>query len=116
MEKKITKKEMFTMIKEVEGVASNPDMVSFIDHEIELLNNRNSNKKPTKTQIENEDLKEIVLGTLNAEGMTASEVLASSLDFSGMSNQKISSLLNALVKEEKVVKFKDKKRTLFKIA
>lgn len=114
MEKKITKKEMFGMIREV--VADNADMVAFIDHEIELLSKKAGSKKPTATQIANEGIKEDILSVLTAEGMTASEVLGASDAFEGLSNQKISSLLNALVKEGKVVKDSDKKKSIFKLA
>ena len=48
--------------------------------------------------------------------MTASEVLASSEEFAGMSNQKISALLKQLVDEKRVVKVTDKKKSIFKIA
>ena len=114
MEKKITKKEMFAQIREV--VADNADMVAFIDHEIELLSKKSGSKKPTKTQIENEGIKNTILTILTENGMTASEVLASSDEFEGMSNQKISALLNQLVKEGKAIKDTDSKKSVFKIA
>lgn len=115
MEKKITKKEMFGMIRE--AVADNADMVAFIDHEIELLDKKSgAKKKPTATQIANEGTKETILTVLGTDGMTASEVLAASEDFEGMSNQKISNLLHQLTKDGKVVNFKDGKKSLFKLA
>ena len=114
MEKKITKKEMFAKIREV--VADNQDMVDFIDHEIELLSKKSSSKKPTKTQEANKGLKEVILTVLTDEGMTASEVLASSDEFAGMSNQKISALLKQLVDEGKVIKSTDARKSVFKLA
>ena len=114
MEKKITKKEMFAQMREV--VADYPDMVKFIDHEIELLNKKSGSKKPTATQIANEGLKDTILSVLTAEGMTASEVLASSDEFAGLSNQKISALLKQLCDDGKVIKDKTTKKALFKIA
>lgn len=115
MEKKITKKEMFAQIREV--VADNADMVAFIDHEIELLSKKSSSKKPTATQIANEGLKATILTVLEgSEGMTASEVLASSDEFAGLSNQKITALLRQLVLDGSVTKITDSKKTLFKLA
>lgn len=114
MEKKITKKEMFTLIRA--EVADNADMVAFIDHEIELLNKKSGSKKPTATQVANEGLKDIILGVLDTEGMTVSEVLAASDDFAGLSNQKISALLKQLKDEGKVVKETDKRKSVFKLA
>jgi len=115
MEKKITKKEMFAQIREV--VADNADMVAFIDHEIELLSKKSGSKKPTATQIANEGLKATILAVLEgSEGMTASEVLASSDEFAGLSNQKITALLRQLVLDGSVTKITDSKKTLFKLA
>lgn len=115
MEKKITKKEMFGMIRE--AVADNADMVAFIDHEIELLDKKSAvKKKPTATQIANESYKETILSVLSSEGMTASEVLQSSDEFVGMSNQKISALLKMLCEEGKAIKTVDKKKSYFTLA
>jgi DNA replicative helicase MCM subunit Mcm2 (Cdc46/Mcm family) len=115
MEKKITKAQMFAMIKEVPAVAENDEMVAFIDHELELLAKKSASKKPTKKNEENEVLKAKiveVLGTFE-NGATVSEILGASEDFSGMSNQKISALLTQLVKAEKVVRTEVKGRAHF---
>lgn len=57
---KMTKKEMFMEIRN--AVLSNEEMVTFIDHEIELLERKaNSPRKPTKTQIENNNFKALVI-------------------------------------------------------
>ena len=114
MGKKITKKEMFAQIRE--AVADNADMVAFIDHEIELLNKKSGSKKPTATQVANEGIKDAILGVLGTEGMTVSEVLASSDEFAGLSNQKISALLKQLKDEGKVIKETDKRKSVFKLA
>ena len=81
-----------------------------------LLDKKTGSRKPTATQIANEGYKATILEVLSDEGMTATEVLKSHTDFEDMSNQKISSLLNALVKEGKVVKETDKNKTLFRVA
>lgn len=116
MEKKMTKREMFTAIREV--VIDNEDMVKFIDHELELLNKKSSSKKMTKTQEENVVLKDKIVEVLGGfeNGATASEVLGASEDFTGFSNQKISALLKQLVDEKRVVKTSDKKKSIFSVA
>ena len=75
---KVTKAEMFAMIKDVEGVKENQAMVDFIDHELELLAKKSANKKPTKTQVENEGLKEVITAVLSESEnpMTVTEMLA----------------------------------------
>jgi len=112
MEKKITKKEMFALIKE--AVADNAEFVAFLDKQIELLEKKSGSKKPTATQVANEALKEQILAVVSADGMTASEVLKASDDFAEFSNQKISTLLNQLVKEGKLVKDTSGKKSIFK--
>ena len=115
MANKITKKEMFNMIKEVEGVRENPTMVAFIDHELELLDRKASGKKPTKTQEENKVLKEEVLAVLSDVGATVSEIQNKSDSLSGLSNQKVSALLKQLVDEGLVAKTIEKKKSYFSL-
>lgn len=57
-EKKITKREMFTAIRGLSEVQSNPDMVAFIDHEIELLDKKSSTK--SKADIAKEEKNEAI--------------------------------------------------------
>ena len=58
MTKKMTKKDYFNELKNIPAVAENEALMNFIDHEIELLEKKNSSeKKPTATQKANEGLK-----------------------------------------------------------
>lgn len=115
MEKKITKKEKFTQIKDILTQNGYTELAECMTHEIELLNKKSTSKKMTATQIENEELKDKIVSILevNEKGMTASEVLAASEDFAGMSNQKITSLLTQLVNAKTIDKVKDGKKSLF---
>lgn len=113
---KVTKREMFEMIKSVDGVAVNEDMVAFLDHEIELLDKKARNKKPTKTQEENENIKVEILGVLTNEGMTVTEIQSKSDVLGGLSNQRVSALLRQLVADNAVVKTVDKKKSYFALA
>jgi hypothetical protein len=123
MEKKITKKEMFTSIVkaidtyliEFDDDRFNTDMVSFLQHEIDLLNKKSTSKKPTATQVANEGLKDTIVSVLEAREMTASEVLNATDEFKGLSNQKISALLKQLVDEGRVAKSTDGKKSLFSV-
>ena len=116
MEKKITKKEMFAMLLEVEGVKGNAEMEAFIKHEIELLEKKSSKSGSTKTQKENEILKAEILeelGKLNMK-VTVSE-FQSFTRFAPpeFSNQKISALLNQLEKAGQCSKVVEKKKSYF---
>ena len=115
MEKKVTKAQMFAMIKE--AVADNAEFVEFLDKQIELLAKKSANKKPSAVQVANEALKEDILAVLAGfeDGATATDVLNGSEKFAGLSNQKISTMLNQLVAVGKVAKDKSGKKTLFSV-
>jgi hypothetical protein len=117
----MTKREMFNAIKAVEGVASNEEMVAFIDHEIELLSRKRSSSKPTKTQEQNVEIKNTIVQILtNSENpMTATEILnvfkVEYPQFGVESNQKVSALVKQLVDDGAIVKVVDKKKSLFTV-
>ena len=120
MEKKITKREKFEMLKAL--VKDNAMLVEFIDHEIELLDNKKSNgNKKTNEKVAKET--EIVYNALVSveRAVSASELIAET-DLSVLANesgvvstQKVSALLKKLVDGGKVEKYIDKKKTYFKI-
>lgn len=115
MANKITKKEMFTMIKA--QVKDNADMVAFIDHEIELLDKKASNKKATKTQEANIGIKSTILTVLEGgKSMTVTEMQGASAELGELSNQKVSALVRQLVEAGEVVKTIDKKVSRFSLA
>lgn len=115
MANKITKKEMFTMIKA--QVKDNAEMVAFIDHEIELLDKKASNKKATKTQEANVGIKSTILAVLEGgKSMTVTEMQSASAELGELSNQKVSALVRQLVEAGEVVKTIDKKVSRFSLA
>lgn len=115
MANKITKKEMFTMIKA--QVKDNAEMVAFIDHEIELLDKKASNKKATKTQEANVGIKSTILAVLEGgKSMTVTEMQGASAELGELSNQKVSALVRQLVESGEVVKTIDKKVSRFSLA
>ena len=113
----MTKKEMFVEIRNL--VADNAEMVAFIDHEIELLERKNSSpKKPTKTQLENDAYKaEIVAYLVSADGpKTIKEMQAEIPAISGLTNQRITHMLTDLVKAETLTKIYVKKTPYYSVA
>lgn len=75
---------------------------------------KKGSSKPTKTQVENENIKAEILDVLTDEGMTVKEILG--LLEGDYSSQKISALLRQLVAAEKVVKTVEKKVSRFALA
>lgn len=120
--KKMTKRDYFNGLLGVienhkDSIENYEDFKAFIEREIELLNKKRSNSNPTKTQIENEKIKEKILEVLTDvnEVMTISELMTAD-GLENYSNQKLSVLCHQLVNEHKVVNTKVKKVSYFKIA
>lgn len=113
--KKLTKKDYFKMLKEL--VSDRTDLVAFIDHELELLTNKASKSSQTKTQKENETIKEVIVATLTELGKYASitEIQNANAELSELSNQKISALLKQLVDGGIVKKQIEKKKAYFSV-
>lgn len=122
--KKVTKREYFAQLREV--VADNPELVAFIDHEVELLNKKNSGNSQTKTQKENAIIAEMLIGELAKAGkpititdlMNESEVIQNYVLENGnrLTNQKISAIFKQLGEANRIVKVTDKKKSYFSVA
>lgn len=110
--KKMTKKGYFEILREL--VLDKPELVDFIDHEIELLSKKNSKTSPSKNQIENEAIKVDILNALKefGKGVTVSELMVKV----PYSNQRLSALLKQLVEDNKVVRVEDKRKAYFTLA
>ena len=107
----MTKKEMFAMIATVN--ADNAEIVDFCNHEIELLNTKSSRKTPTKTQKENETLKEDIWAFVSENGDLRANEVAAHFEISG---QKASALLKQLVDAKRLDKHIEKRVTYFRVA
>ena len=112
--KKLTKKDYFNELKGL--VSDRQDLVDFIDHEIELLSKKSSRTAPTKTQVENEKIKEKIVATLVELGKyaTITDIQNANTELADLSNQKISALLKQLYDNKVTEKVIDKKKAYFK--
>ena len=73
MERK-TKKEMYNFIKS--KMADDAEVVAFCDHELELLERKNSaERKPTVNQLDNKKIKKIVLEKIGTHSYTITEII-----------------------------------------
>ena len=119
MATKMTKRDYFNAILAVLATVEDTDvsgLTAFVNHEIELLENKRSSTKPTKTQTENLAVKETIISVLKEMGkpVTISEMQKYSADLSEFSCQKLSALLKQLVEIDKTVtKVTEKKKTYF---
>ena len=112
--KKMTKKEKFAMVKEY--VLDNPMLVEFIDNEINLLTKKASSSAKSKTQVENENIKLVIVNLLKSTSLqyTITDFQNAFEEMKDYSNQKLSALFTQLHKENKIERIVDKKKTYFK--
>ena len=116
----MTKREMYNAILAIDEVSANPEMVDFLNHQIELLDARATSKKPTAKQTENEAIKDTICAILAENGgrMRVGEI-AQDERMNGYHPNKISALLRQMLPEVgdgRVVKEIEKKVSYFKLA
>lgn len=108
MANKKTVVQMYEEIKALPGLTA--EQIAFLEKRIEITQKKNANRgentKPTKTQLENEGIKETIVSALTAIGepTTIGDLVKSSAELANYSNQKISALLTQLLKADKVVR------------
>ena len=112
--KKLTKKEKFAMIKEY--IQDNEMLMEFIDNEINLLTKKASSSAKSKTQVENENIKTVIVNLLKSTSLqyTITDFQNAFEEMKDYSNQKLSALFTQLYKENKIERIDDKKKTYFK--
>ncbi len=79
----------------------------------QIAKRNSAERKPTKAQKANEELKVIVFECLGADPQTVTEIMGQDERLSVLSNQKVSALVNALVDEGKAVKTVEKRKSYF---
>ena len=111
--RKPTKKQMFEGLLAMPGLST--EQTDFIKHELELLAKKNSGeKKPTATQLANEALKTAIFEGMEINRLyTVTEVIKEISAVAGLTNQKVSPLMNQLVDAGKLVKTTEKRRSYF---
>ena len=89
------------------------ELIGFVEGRIAVLDKKSANRK-TKVNEADEALKTAVEAVLaNGEEMTVTAIMQADSTLGAESNQKISAILRKLIAEEKVLRKKDKKTTLF---
>lgn len=123
-EKKITKRDNLNYL--IEKYGDDPRVVAYATHEIELLDNKNSSKKPSVSATENVEIANKLVEILKASdnAMTITEILdlpvvkeikvynedTKEVD-KALSNQRVSYILN---NDNRVVREVVKKKAYFK--
>ena len=111
----MTKRENITAMLADSHIRANADWTAYLENELVLLDRKNkASKKPTKTQVANEELKDGILELLRGsnEPMTATQI-GESL---GLSVNKASALLTQLREDNSVTREVVKRKAYFTIA
>lgn len=120
--KKLTKRDRYAQLLALNEVKANPDLVAFIEHEVELLarkNTVNGEKALTPNQIQNENFKVIIaehMASTPDRLFTVTELNKEVDVLNDLSNQRISAILRQMVDAGKVEKVVDKRKSYFRMA
>ncbi len=115
MANKMTQKDYFNEIIALAQENGRDDLVKFCEDRIEKLSRKSTSKKPTKTQVENEGIKDTILEVLGEVAPATATMIATDPRVN-VSNQKVSALLRQLIESGEVVKATDKGKSLFSLA
>lgn len=121
-EKKITKREVITMMLADENIKQNDMFVAYLENELALLTKKAENKKVTKNQTENVEIKEVIIEVLGRMGNGRAgeiQLAVQATDkekYATLTNQRTSAILKQMIDEGTVVKTVDKKVSTFSLA
>lgn len=113
--KKPTKRDNFNALLNIPDVKNNPELVTFIKHEIELLDKKNSaDKKPTANQLANQGIQAAILnGMEDGKMYTITDLIKSIPECAELTNQRVSALVRQMVPEY-IERIEDKKKAYFR--
>lgn len=116
--KKLTKRDHYNTLLTLSEVKSNPALVEFIEHELELLAKKNSaEKKPTAQQVANDAVKTAIIESMERNRLyTVTEVIKSVPACADMTNQRVSALLRQMVDAGTIVRTEEKRKAYFQLA
>lgn len=109
-EKKLTKKDYYKMAI---AETSNQALIEFFNHEIELLEKKNSTRSNPNKEVSNNKRNEIIELLKDGTPRTATEI-AKDLGFT--SNQQAMGLIRPLLADGALLRFMEKRRAYFTIA
>ena len=115
MTNKMTKREVLNAMLNDSNFTANANFVAYAKHELELLDKKNENRLPSKTQVRNEVLKGKILDLMEENiSYTCTNIVKMLNEEDVQSTQKGTALLKGLAEEGKVEIVRDKKSTFYK--
>ena len=115
MANKRTNKDFFNEVKAIAIEREDAELQAWAEKQIKGLEDKAANRKPTKTQKENEGVKDAIVEALAEIGKpaTVTEILATDKFEATVTNQKVTALLRQMIADNVVVKTADKKKSFF---
>lgn len=118
--RKPTKRDNFNALLSIEAVQNDPALVEFIEHEIALLDKKNSaERKPTPKQVENSGFKADILAWMEPSVDYACADIAKgvpSIVAAGISMNRVTAMLTQLVNSGALVRTEDKRKNYYSLA
>lgn len=118
--RKPTKRDNFNALLNIEAVKNDPALVEFIEHEIALLDKKNSaERKPTPKQVENAGFKSDILAWMEPTvGYTCADIAKGvpSVVAAGISANRVTAMLTQLVNDGAIVRTTDKRKSVYTLA
>lgn len=118
--RKPTKRDRFNALLDIEAVKNDADLVAFIEHEIELLDKKNTaERKPTPKQVENAGFKADIVAYMEQGVLYTSADLTKSVPAlveADVSANRVTAMLTQLVNDGAVVKTVDKRKSYYSLA
>lgn len=117
-EKKITKREVINKMLADAHIQANEEFVAYLTHELELLDKKAEKKGKSEDELkEIARLKDVVAGAIGTIGKgTVSEIQKANEELGDLSNQKVTSLLKAMIEDGVVIKTVEGRKSIFSLA
>ena len=118
--RKPTKRDNFNALLNIEAVQNDPALVEFIEHEIALLDKKNSaERKPTPKQVENAGFKADIVAYMEPGVQYACADIAKSVPSivaAGISMNRVTPMLTQLVDDGALVRTENKRKNYYSLA
>ena len=116
--RKPTKRDRFNALLAIPAVAENAELVEFINHEIELLDKKNTaERKPTAKQVENAGIKDAIAEWMEQGVLySCADVTKGCPACEGLTVQRVSALLSQMAKAGVLTSSEEKRKHFYAIA
>ena len=118
--RKPTKRDNFNALLAIPAVAEDAALVEFINHEIELLDKKNTaERKPTPKQVENAGFKADILAWMKPDTLYAVADIVKgvpSIVDAGISSSRVTAMLTQLKNDGAIIRTEDKRKGFYSLA